>query len=348
MSRHLPVRPTWLAKTTEAAIDPEIPIVDAHHHVWDIPNWRYMFDDLLSDTRSGHRIVSSVFVQCYSMYRRDGPRELRSLGETEFANGVAAMSASGIYGDARLCEGIVGMVDLTAGARARSILEAHMRIAGPRFKGVRQITAFDEEEAIHDKRRGLAAGIMADASFRAGIRCLGSLGLSFDAYVFHTQLRELANLARSEPGTVIVLSHVGTPLGIGRFSGRRDEVVDEWRAGILELAACPNVYVKLGGLGMATAGFTFHEQDRPPDSDALAAAWTPYIRYCIDAFGPKRAMFESNFPVDKGSCGYTILWNAFKKIARSYSREEQLGLFAQSAASVYRLTSTAPGSREIK
>jgi L-fuconolactonase len=341
MSHYLSVRPEWLAKTTEEAIDPQLPIVDAHHHVWDIPNWRYMFDDLLADTKAGHRIVSSVFVQCYSMYRKDGPKEERALGETEFVNGVAAMSASGVYGESRLCEGIVGMANLTAGEDVQRVLELHMQVAGPRFKGIRQITAFDAEEAIHNKKWGLAAGITEDTAFRAGFRCLGRLGLSFDAYVFHTQLHELAALARAEPGTTLVLNHVGAPLGIGRFAGRRDEVVKAWRAGIVDLAACPNVYVKLGGLGMATVGFNFDAGVAPPGSDALAATWAPYVEHCIESFGPHRSMFESNFPVDKGSCSYVVMWNAFKKIARRYSQQERDHLFSGTAGSVYKLPSVA-------
>jgi len=275
------------------------------------------------------------------MYRKDGPKEMRSLGETEFANGVAAMSASGVYGETRLCEGIVGMVNLTAGDDAQRVLEAHMQAAGPRFKGVRQITAFDDEEAIHNKKWGLAAGITGDSAFRAGIRSLGRLGLSFDAYVFHTQLAELAALARSQPETTIVLNHVGAPLGIGRFAGQRDAVASAWRAGISELARCQNVVVKLGGLGMATVGFDFHEKLLPPTSDALATAWAPYVEHCIDAFGPSRAMFESNFPVDKGSCSYVVLWNAFKKIARRYTPEERFQLFCGTAGAVYKLPSVA-------
>ncbi|HVZ45778.1 MAG TPA: amidohydrolase family protein [Ramlibacter sp.] len=341
MSHYLPVRPDWLASYTETAIDPDVAIVDSHHHVWDIPEWRYMFEDVLADMRAGHRVIASVFVQCYSMYRKDGPKELRCIGETEFANGVAAMSASGVYGDTRICDGIVGMANLTAGAEVERVLEAHVRAAGERFKGIRQITAYDDEPAIHNKKWGLAAGIAGDAGFRAGYRRLGRMGLSFDAYVFHTQLGELAGLARAEPETTLVLNHVGAPVGIGRFAGQREAVAKAWRAGIAELAACPNVFVKLGGMGMATVGFDFHQQAQPPSSDMLSAAWAPYMDYCIEKFGPGRCMFESNFPVDKGSCSYVVLWNAFKKIARRYTAAEQFQLFAGTAGAVYRLPSVA-------
>jgi L-fuconolactonase len=337
MSHYLSVRQEWLSKHNEAALEPDMPIVDAHHHVWDVAGWRYMFDDLLADVRSGHRIVSSVFVQCYSMYRKDGQKELRACGETEFANGVAAMSASGMYGEARLCEGIVGTANLTAGDGVQKVLEAHLRIAARRFKGIRQITAWDGDEEVHASRYGLPQGIMDDSAFRAGLTCLGRMGLSFDAYVFHTQLGELTTLARANPEVPIILNHVGGPVGIGRFKGQRDEVIADWKASIAQLAECPNVSVKLGGLGMKTAGFDFHERSTPPDSDMLASAWRPYIAYCIDKFSPSRCMFESNFPVDKGSCSYTVLWNAFKKIANGYTRSERLDLFAGTAARIYRL-----------
>ncbi|MGE0761243.1 MAG: amidohydrolase, partial [Pirellulaceae bacterium] len=249
MSHYLSVCQEWLSKYSEAASDPDIPIVDAHHHVWDVAGWRYMFDDLLADVRSGHRIVSSVFVQCYSMYRKEGPKELRACGETEFANGIAAMSASGMYGEARLCEGIVGTANLTTGEDVQKVLEVHLRAAGRRFRGIRQITAWDGDEEIHASRYGLPQGMMADAAFRAGLACLGRMGLSFDAYVFHTQLGELTALARAVPEVAIIVNHVGGPIGIGRFAGHRNEVMSEWKASMAQLAECPNVVVKLGGLG---------------------------------------------------------------------------------------------------
>lgn len=334
---YIRVRPAWLARSNETILDRTLPIVDSHHHIWDAPSWRYMFEDFLQDVRSGHNIRSTVFVQCYSMYRRGSQRELRSLGETEFANGVAAMAASGLYGETLICDGIVGMVDLTLGARARGVLEEHMAAAGGRFKGIRQIAAWNEEEAVQPPSRARTRALLAQPGFRAGFAALAPLGLSFDAWLFHTQLEELWDLARAFPQTKIALDHLGGPIGIGSYADRRSEVFAVWREAIRRLAGCPNIYVKLGGLAMKLAGFGFHRLPDPPSSEQLALAWRPYVETAIDAFGPARCMFESNFPIDKGSCSYAVLWNAFKRISHGYSADEKALLFSQTASKFYGL-----------
>jgi predicted TIM-barrel fold metal-dependent hydrolase len=330
-------RTDWLALHDEAVLEPDRVIIDAHHHVWDLPRPRYMFDELNADVASGHNVIATVYVDCRSMYRCDGPVEMRSLGEVEFANGVAAQSASGSYGRARLCAGIVGNAALPIGARAQHVLEALMRAGGDRFKGVRQVSAWDADSAVSKPIPGRPQGLLGDKAFREGFACLGPLGLSFDAFLFQPQIPELTNLARAFPETSIVLDHAGTPLGVGTYAGRSDELFAAWKSSMAELARCANVCVKLGGLGMVVAGFDFHQRNRPPDSMQLAEAWRPYIETCIELFGASRCMFESNFPPDKGTCSYVVLWNAFKRIVAGASESEKADLFSRSAARFYRL-----------
>jgi predicted TIM-barrel fold metal-dependent hydrolase len=324
----------WLSQHDEDVIEPALPIIDPHHHLWDRDN-RYLFDDLLDDTDSGHNIRATVYIQCRSMYRAGGPVELQPIGETEFVNGVAAMAASGHYGDIRTCAGIVSHADLRLGARVREVLEAHIA-ASSRFRGIRFSTPWDRDVELTPQRPD--KGIMGDAKWREGFAELGKLGLTFDALLFHTQLGELTDLARAFPQTTIVLNHVGCPIGLGPYAGKRDAVFADWRKGIAELARCENVVVKLGGLGMHIFGFDFDKRPKPPSSTELAEAWRPYVETCIAAFGPGRAMFESNFPVDKISCSYKVMWNALKRLAAGYSVDEKSKLFLGTAARVYRLS----------
>ena len=328
----------WLAKRPpEAILEPDLPIVDPHHHLWDRPGWRYLLDELLADTKSGHNIVATVYVQARAMYRATGPEELRPVGETEFVNGVAAMSASGIYGRTRHCAGIVGHADLTLGTRVEPVLAALTRAGGDRFRGIRHITAWDADASLRNPAYSPPRGLLADKTFREGFAVLGRLSLSFDAWLYHPQIGELADLARAFPATKIVLNHVGGPIGIGAYAEKRKEVFAAWAAAIEALAACPNVCVKLGGLGMRMGGFGFHEQPEPPSSAALAAAWQPFVETCIAAFGASRCMVESNFPVDKGSYSYGVFWNACKLLAKASSAGEKADLFAGTAARFYRL-----------
>ncbi|HEX2891218.1 amidohydrolase family protein [Vineibacter terrae] len=336
---YLPVREDWLARRREDILEPGLPIVDPHHHLWERPGWRYLLPELLADTGSGHNIVATVFVQCRAMYRADGPAELKPLGETEFVNGVAAMSASGGYGATRVCAGIVGHADLALGARVQDVLEAHLRVAGDRFRGIRHISAWDTDTSVLNPNYQVPQGLMHSTAFREGFARLSKLGLSFDAWLYHPQIGELEALARAFPETAIVLDHVGGPLHIGAYAGKQAEVLARWRPAMQALAACPNVHVKLGGLGMRIGGFTFHEQAEPPSSEALAAAWKPYVETCIEAFGASRCMFESNFPVDKGSYAYPEFWNACKRLAQGASAAEKADLFSGTATRFYRLAS---------
>jgi predicted TIM-barrel fold metal-dependent hydrolase len=335
---HLAVRPEWLNRRHEAIIEPDLPIVDPHHHLVERPETgRYLLPDLLADIGSGHNITATVYLEWLSMYRAKGPTEMRPVGEIEFANGVAAMSASAAYGKTQVCAGIVGHADLTLGAAVEKVLEAQLAAGGGRFRGIRFISATHPDQAAWGSPLLRPAGLLMDKKVREGFARLAPLGLSFDAWLYHTQLGELLDLARTFPATLIVVDHVGGPIGLGCYSGKRDEVFAEWSAGICELARCPNVHIKLGGLGMRMFGFSVHESKLPPSSEELAAAWRPYIETCISAFGPERAMFESNFPVDKGSCGYAVLWNAFKQIAHGCSAAEKRELFSGAAMRFYRL-----------
>jgi len=325
----------WHQTYTETALEPELPIIDAHHHMWDRPPERYALDELLTEFSSGHNIRASVFVECTAMFRADGPEALKPVGETEYVNGVAAASASGIYGASRLCAGIVSYADLTAGEAVRPLLEAHIR-ASPRFRGIRQQAQHDAVLGSMARRRP-PPGLLLRPEFRAGFALLAPLALSFDAYIYFTQLAELADLAKTFPNTTIILNHAGTPLGIGPYEGNRGDVFNTWSENLRRLAECGNVSLKIGGLGMALCGFGLHERQTPPGSDDLAELWRPYVEVCINAFGAPRCMFESNFPVDKQSCGYNPLWNAFKKLSAARSPEERTDLFSGTAQRVYRL-----------
>jgi predicted TIM-barrel fold metal-dependent hydrolase len=336
-SPYLPVRDDWLARRTEAILEPALPIVDPHHHLWERPGWRYMLDDLLADTNSGHNIVGTVFVQCRSMHRAGGPVEFRPVGETEFVNGVAAMSASGGYGAAKICAGIVGHVDLNLGGRAAEVLEAHIRAGGGRFRGIRHITAYDADPTLMNPAYSPPPEVMADKTFREGFACLAPLNLTFDAWLYHPQIGDVTALARAFPGTGICLNHIGGPLAIGSYAGRRGEIFATWANSIRELATCPNVVIKLGGMAMRINGWDFHEKADPPSSETLAAAWKPFVETCIAAFGASRCMFESNFPVDKGSYGYAPFWNACKLLAKGASAADKTDLFSGTAARFYRL-----------
>ena len=338
ISSHLAVRKDWLARRREEALEPDLPIVDPHHHLIDRPeSGTYLLPDLLEDIGSGHNIVATVYLEWLSMYRASGPDDMRPVGEIEFANGVAAMSASGGYGTARVCAGIVGHADLALGGRVAGVLEAMIAAGGGRFRGIRFIAASDPDQGQWGGTAGRPQGLLLDPRVREGFARLAPLGLSFDAWLYHPQLADLVDLARAFPATPIVLNHVGGPIGLGRYKGKRDAVFADWSARIGELAACPNVHVKLGGLGMRMFGFDVHEGELPPSSEQLATAWRPYVETCIEAFGPGRAMFESNFPVDRGAADYATLWNAFKRLAAGFSADEKAALFSRTAARVYRL-----------
>ena len=330
-------REDWLAQYSEEILDPARPIVDPHHHLWDRGGLRYLIEEMVADIASGHNVIATVYVEARSMYRAKGPEALRPVGEVEFVNGVTAMSASGGYGPAQLCAGIVGHANLLLGDGVKPVLEAEITAGQGRFRGIRHSSAWDAEAEIAGMYVSRPQGLLFDPTFRKGFSQLAPLGLSFDAWLFHPQIGELADLARAFPDTRIMLDHCGGPAGRGRFANRRDETFKEWKASIQDIAKCPNVSVKLGGLAMCLLGYDFHLRPNPPSSEQAAAAWRPYIETCIEAFGPARATFESNFPPDKGQCSYQVIYNAFKRIAAQYSETEKTALFSKTATDFYKL-----------
>jgi predicted TIM-barrel fold metal-dependent hydrolase len=340
----------------EPVIDPDRLIVDPHHHLWDrrhvlptlppvshpfdhiVRRWpHYMLEELRADMGAGHRVVATVYLECGAFYRSEGPAALKPVGETEVVNGVAAQCASGVYGDIRACAGIVGTADLTRGAAVAEVLDAHIAAGGGRFRGVRYSASWDKDPAVLGPLARRPEGVYREASFREGFAELAPRGLSFDAWMLEPQLPDLIDLAGAFPDTPIVLDHVGTPLGIASYAGRREERFPVWRDNIHRLAEHQNVVVKLGGLAMPFCGFASCLSDPPASSEQLADEWRPWIETCIEAFGAKRAMFESNFPVDQLSCDYRTLWNALKRVAAPYPEADKQDLFFRTAERVYRL-----------
>jgi len=329
--RPLP-NPVWLGKLSEEILEPDLPIVDPHHHIWDHPGSRYLLDELLADVGSGHNIVATVFIQCGSGYRTSGPEEMRPIGESEFVRGIAE-EGDRRGGKTKMCAGIVSFADLRL-PNLDAVLEGQIAAAGGRFRGIRQIAAYDPA-IISGSSYVPTAGLMDEPGFRRGMKRLPAHNLTFEAWIYHPQIKTLIEVARECPETKIVLNHFGGPLGVGPY--QRSEVFAGWRASIKELSRCPNVYVKLGGLAMIVNAFDFHLAPLPPSSGEMAAAWRPYVEACIEDFGANRCMFESNFPVDKGACSYPALWNAFKRLASGASASEKADLFAGTASRFYRL-----------
>jgi predicted TIM-barrel fold metal-dependent hydrolase len=334
--RYFP-NPTWLAQRQEEIIEPGLEIVDPHHHLWNRGGQRFLIDELLADTSSGHNITKTVFIECGSMYRAGGPVEMKPVGEVEFVNGTAAMSASGQFGPTRLCSGIVGHADLRLGDRVAGVLEAEIVAGDGRYRGIRHSVTWDASDLLAKARTEPPKGQLLDPNWRAGFARLAPLNLTFEAWLYHPQLHELADLARAFPQTTIILNHVGGPIGIGPYKGKEAETFAQWKSGIAEVAQSPNVVVKLGGLGMLMGMFDFYDRETPPSSSDLASAYKPYIDTCIAAFGVDRSMFQSNFPPDGASSSYPILWNAFKRLASGYSASEKAMLFSGTATRVYRL-----------
>lgn len=326
----------WTKLQLETVLEPDLPIIDPHHHVWNDRRGRYLIEELAEDVATGHNIIATLFVQTgENKYRADGPAGMKPVGEVEFVNGIAAMAASGQFGKARLCAGIIGHADLTLGDRARPVLEALIAAGNGRLRGIRHNLAWDEHQAklVPGQVRHLAL----NADYRKGFAHLDPLGLAFDAWLFHPQLPEVLDLARAFPQTRIVLNHVGGILGIAQYAGKRDEIFKFWRAQIRDLSKLPNITVKVGGLGMPRCGWDFHLREMPVSSEVLADAWRPYIETCIEAFGADRCMMESNFPVDKATCGYDVLWNALKRVTSGCSATEKTLMYSDVAARVYRL-----------
>jgi L-fuconolactonase len=328
-------RNDWVKLTPELPVEPSLPICDPHHHFWDRPGDRYLVEELLQDARSGHNVVSTVFIECRERWRTGGPEEMRPIGETEFVEGIVGPRKKD--GSPAVAAGIIGFADLALGAAVAPVLQAHLTASPNRFRGIRHSCTWDASPTVKTATPGIPPGLMLDSKFRAGLACLNTYGLSFEAWLYHPQLPELASLARAVPDVPMILNHVGGLLGVGPYAGKRDEVFQVWKRGIAEVATCPNVVVKLGGLGMVRCGFDWHTRPAPPNSTELMQATAPYYLFCIEQFGPNRCMFESNFPVDKVSFSYAVLWNAFKRMTKNFSVPERAALFHDTAARVYRL-----------
>ncbi len=327
---------SWLAGTVEEAIEPDLEIVDAHHHLWDTVTrfGLYELDDLRTDTDGGHRVVQTVFIDCGANYRSDGPTHLRPVGETEYVVGRARASDET---EGAVIAAIVSHADLTLGARAGEVLDAHLAAAEGRFRGIRHSGARADDPGVPPSRTEPPAGLYRQDEFQEGARALVERGLSFEAWQYHHQLDDVLALARAVPDLTIIVNHLGGPLGTGRFAGRWDEVHGELRRGLEPLVDCDNVVVKLGGVGMTRFGTGWEDGERPPTSDTVAEVWGGLIHWTIDRFGPSRCLFESNFPVDGETVDYVVLWNAFKKLTTGYTAAERADLFAGTARRVYRL-----------
>lgn len=325
----------WLQQVEEEALEPDLPILDPHHHLWDRPGNRYMLEELVADI-APHRVRQTVFIECTSMYRRSGPEQFQCIGETEFVQGVAAMSANGGFGDAVACAGIVGSADLLLGDDVVPVLEAQLAASPNRFRGIRHRAAWPLQRGIAPGQPKQVPHLLLDETFRAGFKHLRRYGLTFEAWLFHPDIPDVADLARAFPDTTIILNHLGGPIVDGEY-GPRDEVFGKWKADIAEVAKCPNVVAKVGGIQMVVNGFGWHEREKPPTSDELLAVNGPWYEHIIEQFGPDRCMFESNFPVDRLSCSYTVLWNQFKKLSKGFAADERIAMFHDTAARVYRL-----------
>jgi predicted TIM-barrel fold metal-dependent hydrolase len=330
----------WLALTQEPTLELGIPICDPHHHFWDlrperIPYQRYLLHELVADINCGHNVRSTVFIETRGMYRPDGPVEMRPVGEVEFVNGLAAASATGLYGPCQAAAGIVGHADLKLGDRVEPVLEALQAASPNRFRGIRHTVTWDPHPEIDNREK---EGVLATPEYRAGARVLARMGLSLDTGVVFPQLRELADFAKAVPDLTIILNHLGGLTRVGPYGNRDDEVIPTWRRGLAAVAQCPNVNLKLGGIGMPRLGFDWHTRAKPIGSEELAASMAPFMTYCIEQFGPGRCMFESNFPPDKVSFSHHVLFNAFKRFSKSYSTSERADLFHDTAGRAYRIS----------
>ncbi len=329
--------PAWHRSWVEDIIEPALPIIDAHHHLWDLPRGPYLGDDYMGDLLAGHNVVATIYAECTEAYRADGAPALRSVGETEFVARTARAQDAAHPDGPRMALGIVGRVDMENGAAVREALEAHIAAGDGRFRGVRFSTAWDPDPAIRSTIRTPPPRLLYDKQVREGIACLASLGLVLDNWVYHHQLQDVADLAKALPDARIVLDHVGGPLRIGDYANRKEAVYADWLKGIQAVAEQPNVTLKVGGLGMHTIGFDFASRSRAPSSEDLAAAWRPFVEPCIETFGTDRIIFESNFPVDGASASYAVLWNAYKRLVAGASPAEKQAMFHDNAARIYNL-----------
>ena len=331
----------WLDKVVEETLDPALEICDPHHHLWEFRHDRvapkYLLEEILSDLNAGHNIVSTVFIECAAMYRSNGPEHMKCVGETEFVNGIAAMSASGLYGHCRIAAAIVGTANLNIGSAVGEVLDAHVQAGGGRFRGIRCQGQWDADTSIRSAKDAIGPDRFAMPDFREGFAELAPRNMTFEAWCYHQQIKEVTDLARAFPDTTIILNHFGGPLGVGSYKGKADEIFPVWQKDVAELATCQNVVAKLGGINMDINGFGWEDHDEPPTSEMLMQGTRRWYEHTIEHFGTHRCMFESNFPVDMTSCSYNTLWNSFKRLTKDYSDGEKRQLFHDTAAHTYRI-----------
>jgi len=340
-SPHLPVRQEWLNQHIEDPILPNFPIIDPHHHLWDVGFGRYYIEELLEDINSsGHNIEATVYIMSSSntkIYAKDGLKEFKPLTEIEFATSEGKRADLIPDNKVKVNASIVGSVDLTFGSKLEPVLEKAINISEGRLKGIRMLLASHTDPRILSGAVKSDLGLMLHPNFIDGAKCIQNADLSLDFWIYHTQLNEMEKIARALPDLTIILNHVGGPIHLGEYEGKQAVTHREWRSAMIRLSRIPNINVKLGGLGMAVNGAKFHNDKIPPNSVQLSDVWKPWIYETIDMFGFDRCMFESNFPVDKGSCSYGTLWNAFKILATDMSDDEKNKLFSKNAARIYKI-----------
>jgi predicted TIM-barrel fold metal-dependent hydrolase len=328
-----------LPDLVEDVLEPDLPIVDAHHHLWDesVPLMReeYLLDDLAADISSGHNVEATVFIEAEARWRSEGPVELRSVGETEFANSMGEEAErQGIR--TRVAAAIVPAVDIGLGDALDGVLDAHQAAAPQRLRGIRDMgVLLDRRNVESDPHR------LLDPDYREGMRRVAARGLTVDLYVWQVQLGDVIATVRALPEVTFVLNHLGGIVGISPWTGRREELFPQWKVDMDALGREPNVYLKLGGMNMFIPAFDWHKGIRRPSSSQLADATEKYFHHGIDSFGPSRCMFESNFSPDKLSGSYRTLWNSFKILAAAYTPDEKANMFAGTARKVYRLEPAA-------
>src|SRR5579872_4400755 len=227
---HPHVNQAWLSKLREDILDPALPIIDAHHHLWDRQSGVYLLDELRADLGAGHNVRATVFIQCGFAYRKDGPEELRPVGETER---IAAIAAQAEAAGVRACAGIVGYCDFRHGEVIDAVLQAHVQAGGGRFKGIRQSAGWDAA-IIMTTTSPAPQGLLLDPAFRRGLSRLGRFGLSYECSLYHPQLPELTDLARAFPDLPILANHCGGPIRIGPYRQRPDDVFATWRRDLRE------------------------------------------------------------------------------------------------------------------
>jgi len=332
----MPANLEWLAQVTEDIVEPDRPIIDTHHHLWDTPSsWgRYVLEDLWADTGSGHNIEKTVFIDCRASYRETGPGRLKPVGETEFVLEIARASAEDP--DKATISAIVSHANMLLGGDVAEVLQAHEAAGGGLFRGIRHAGPHDDSGTLSNPGSPNPCPY-GEGDFREGVRTLGRMGYTYDTWHFHHQNQDYLALARAVPETTMILDHFGTPLGVGAYAGRQDEIFEQWKKDMAAIAECPNVHAKLGGLAMPDNGFGWDQNPLPPTSDDFVEAQKRYYLHTIECFGPERCMFESNFPVDKLSISYQVMWNGMKKIVANFSESEKHGMFYGTAERVYSL-----------